>query len=276
MHLMNFVTSMENQNNRTRGDQVLAALKAMNIEPLVQERRWPRIRNIIVDFSTDHDQRPVLFIAHYDAVSCSPGANDNASGVAVLLGLCDALRSTKYSIRVIFFDREEAWFRMGAFRLGLLGSLYYTLRNDLRNINAVYNLEFCGLGDALAVWPIKNHDSGLPAVRQVEMAAHCLGMKSRLTHIPWFIFSSDHLAFRLRGIPNAITLSLLPQSGIESIDSQLTERSFTKLLRGRRLLLPEPLSYIHTAEDTSSKLSEDSLQLMLSLLLELISCSETP
>ena len=267
---------MENQNNRTRGDQVLAALQTFKIEPVVHECRWPRIRNIIVDFSHDHDQKQVLFTAHYDAVSCSPGANDNASGVAVLLGLCDALRSTGIPIRVIFFDREEAWFRVGAFRLGLLGSLYYTLRNDLRNISAVYNLEFCGMGDVLAIWPVKGHESGLPAVRQVEMAAHRLGLESRSTHIPWFIFSSDHLAFRVRGIPSAITLSLLPYSRIESTGSRLAGWSFTRFLRGHRPLLPEPLSYIHTAEDTSSKLTEDSLQLMLSLLLELISCSEIP
>ncbi|MCP4612677.1 MAG: Zn-dependent exopeptidase M28 [Planctomycetes bacterium] len=88
MQLMNYVTSLENRDNRTRCDQVLAALRALGIEPIIQECRWPRIRNIIVDFSPDHEEQQVLFTAHYDAVLNSPGANDNASGVAVLLGLC--------------------------------------------------------------------------------------------------------------------------------------------------------------------------------------------
>ncbi|MCP4612676.1 MAG: Zn-dependent exopeptidase M28, partial [Planctomycetes bacterium] len=57
------------------------------------------------------------------------------------------LRSSGIPIQIIFLDREEAWIRLGHFRLGLLGSLYYALKSDLRNIRAVYNLEFCGMGE---------------------------------------------------------------------------------------------------------------------------------
>ncbi len=270
MHLMKYVTSLENCDNRTRGDQVLEALRTLSIEPVIQECRWPRIRNIIVDFSPHHDKQQILFTAHYDAVLHSPGANDNASGVAVLLGLCHELLSISVPARIIFFDREEAWFRLGSFRLGLLGSLYYALKSDLRNIGAVYNLEFCGMGDTLAIWPVKKHEADLPAVREVEAAANYLGLESKSTHIPWFFFSSDHLAFRLRGLPNAVTISLLPRSQIEAMESHLAGGSVTRLMAGRRQQLPEPLSYIHTAEDVSSKLSEDSLQRILSVLLKLL------
>jgi hypothetical protein len=50
----------------------------------------------------------------------------------------------------------------------------------------------------------------------------------------------------------------------------LSRVSLSRLLAGQRPVLPEPLSFIHSDKDTSSNLSENSLRLMLSLLLELI------
>ena len=55
MHLIEYVRALEGRDNWTRGQQVLAALAALGIEPTVQECRWPKIRNIIVDFSPEPD-----------------------------------------------------------------------------------------------------------------------------------------------------------------------------------------------------------------------------
>jgi aminopeptidase YwaD len=54
--------------------------------------RWPKIKNIIVDFLPQEPGKKRLFSAHFDAVKGSSGANDNASGAAVLLGLCLMLK----------------------------------------------------------------------------------------------------------------------------------------------------------------------------------------
>jgi len=270
MPLIEHVRALENKDNRTRGQQVLAALRSLGIEPTIQECRWPRIRNIIVDFSPDPGAKRLLFSAHYDAAKGSPAANDNASGVAVLLGLCHQLRQVQAPIRVVFFDREEARSQNWVLRLGLLGSFYYVLKNDLRNIAAVYNLELCGLGDFLGIWPVRGSQVSLTAVKESEKAATRLAVPFGWVHVPWNLVTSDHLPFRVKGIANAVTLSLLPASQVPVLERQLAEISMPKLLIGQRPALPEPFSVMHTDRDTSSRLSEKSLQLMLSLLLELI------
>ncbi len=267
--LMEYVRALEGKDSVARGWQVQAALQALGIEATIQERRHPQIKNIIVDFSTDSEGKRLLFSAHYDAVKGSPAANDNASSVAVLLGLCRQLKNVRAPVRVIFFDREEAWVRTPFLRLGLLGSLYYILKNDLSNIALVYNLEYCGLGDFLGVWPVKNNEKNLPVVKTLEKAAAKLELGLRFTHLPWFLLSSDHLSFRLKGLHNSVTLSLLPGSQIPVFERMISSLSVPKLLSGRRPIMPEVLSFVHTGNDISSRLSENSLGLMLSLLLEI-------
>lgn len=55
----------------------------------------------------------VVVGAHYDSALGSPGANDNASGVAALLELARrfATRSPKRTIRFVAFTNEEAYFQ---------------------------------------------------------------------------------------------------------------------------------------------------------------------
>lgn len=266
--LMKYVSALENRDNWARGEQVLAILRELGITPVVQQCSWLRIRNIIVDFWPQAPKQ-VLFSAHYDAVKGSPGANDNASGVAVLLGLCRELRQVCSPVRVVFFDREEAWLRTPVLRLGHLGSLYYVGKSALRNVAAVFNLEFCGWGEFLAIWPVKSSEVNLEAVRQVQQAASRLAIPFKSAHVPWPFFTSDHLSFRWRGIANAVTLSLLPTSEVPLLEKLLSNLSLRQLLRGQRPALPGPLSLIHTGGDTTSHLSEKSLRLMLSLVLEL-------
>jgi hypothetical protein len=84
------------------------------------------------------------------------------------------------------------------------------------------------------------------------------------------LLSSDHLAFRFKGLANSITLTLLPASQIPAFESMLAGLNIRRLLTGKRPVLPEPLSFIHSRRDTSAHLSESSLQLMLSVLLEIV------
>ncbi len=274
--LMKHVRVLENRNSSARGQQVQFALEALGIEATVQECQHPRIKNIIVDPLSSSEEKRLLFSVHYDAVKGNPAANDNASGVAVLLGLCQQLRSIQALVRVVFFDREEAWFRTPFVRLGLLGSLYYVLRNDLRTIEAVYNLEFCGLGDSLSIWPVKNKQKDLLAVRSAEKAAVGLKLNVKSAHVPGFLLSSDHLPFRLGGVSNAVTLSLLPADQLPVLEQFVSSLSIPRMLLGRRPTMPGVLSHVHKASDDSSRLREDSLRLMLSLLVEIIQRYEYP
>ena len=146
-------------------------LKGMGIDPVIQQSALFRVSNIIVDFSAGTQGKILLFSAHYDALKGSPGANDNASGTAVLLGLCRKLKDARVPVRVVFFDGEEAWLRMPFLRLGLRGSLYYVCRNNPRDVAALYNLEYCGRGDFLCAWPVEDRNKNLPSLKAVEKSS---------------------------------------------------------------------------------------------------------
>jgi Zn-dependent M28 family amino/carboxypeptidase len=245
-------------------------LKEFGITPEKQRWRFPRIQNIVVDLLPDPSIRKMIFTAHYDKYGTSPGANDNASGVSVILGLCHQLKESRLPIKVIFFDREEAWLRTPILNLGLLGSLYYVLSNTLTDVGSVCNIELCGRGEFLGIWPVKEKQEQLEVVRSVQIAAEELQISYKTLHIPWFLFSSDHLSFRLRGFQNAVTLSLIPHAQVASFKSLLSGVRISHIIRRNKSLWPELIESRHTALDDSRHISESSLSLMLSLLLKLI------
>ena len=90
----------------------------------------------------------VVFTAHYDHLGMMgkdamfPGANDNASGVAMLLDLVNHYSKNKpeYNIAFMFFAGEEA---------GLFGSYFYTQNPlfPLKQISLLLNLDLMGTGD---------------------------------------------------------------------------------------------------------------------------------
>jgi hypothetical protein len=267
---MNYVKELEGRSNSERADKLQSILESAGLETKIQECHHPRIKNFILDFAPHPQKKSLLFSAHYDAVKNRPAANDNASGVAVLLGLCQQLKRSPAPVRVVFFDREEAWLKTPWLRMGLLGSLYYVSKTDLKDIAAVYNLEFCGLGDSLAAWPIKNSQKNLPALQQAAKAARHLDLKLVCAHFPWLLLSSDHLSFRFKGLANALTLSLLPAAQVPLFEALVSELNLVKLLIGRRPALPGILSIIHGLDDVSANLEESSLQRMLSVLIQMI------
>ncbi len=266
--LLEYVRALAKLDSRERGDFVLAELRSMGASPGFQSTRFPRIRNVIVDSSPPKTKR-LVFSAHYDRVKGSPGANDNASGVAVLLGLCSHLKDLLAPVRVIFFDREEAWLRTPFLKLGLLGSLRYAFGQSLRDMSAVYNVEYAGMGDALGIWPVKPRQVNLGTVLTAQEAATKLGISCGVAHIPWLLMSSDHLSFRLKGFANAVTLSLMPSADIPALEQFTRQLSVGRLLARGRPRLPEPLAHIHSPRDTSDRLNEESLQLMLKVLIEI-------
>ena len=104
--------------------------------------------NVCAMVTGTHKPDSFIFItAHYDHLggmgrdTYFPGANDNASGVALLLSLAKyyATHPQKYSIGFILFAGEE---------IGLLGSKYYTEHPiiPLKNIRFLTNTDLAGTG----------------------------------------------------------------------------------------------------------------------------------
>ncbi|MFN6565985.1 M28 family peptidase [Dendronalium sp. ChiSLP03b] len=86
---------------------------------------------------------PILIGAHYDAVPGTAGADDNATGMAVLLELARkfAAAPARYPLRLVAFDMEE---------YGLLGSAEYAalLRQQQQPLRLMMSLEMLGYCDA--------------------------------------------------------------------------------------------------------------------------------
>ncbi|SDX99115.1 M28 family peptidase [Nitrosomonas sp. Nm33] len=86
----------------------------------------------------------ILVGAHYDTVEGSPGANDNASGIAALLELSRffATVETERTLRFVAFTNEESPF----FFWGQMGSTIYAQQAKARNenIRLMISLEMLG------------------------------------------------------------------------------------------------------------------------------------
>ncbi len=86
----------------------------------------------------------VLAGAHYDTVPGSPGADDNASGVAALIELARLLRDARpaRTIRLVAFVNEEPPF----FYFGNMGSRVYARAARMRgdDIRIMFSLEMLG------------------------------------------------------------------------------------------------------------------------------------
>ncbi|MBE9036250.1 M28 family peptidase [aff. Roholtiella sp. LEGE 12411] len=105
-------------------------------------------KNLILNLPSQAEQQkqdlpPILIGAHYDAVPGTPGADDNATGVAVLLELASKFASepAKYPLRLVAFDMEE---------YGLLGSTDYValLRQQQQPLRLMISLEMLGYRDS--------------------------------------------------------------------------------------------------------------------------------
>ena len=84
----------------------------------------------------------IIVGAHYDTVSGSPGADDNATGVAALIDLAKRFSAPKRTIRFVAFANEEPPF----FDTAQMGSLRYAQRCHDRGekIVAMLSLETIG------------------------------------------------------------------------------------------------------------------------------------
>ena len=102
-------------------------------------------RNIIAERrGTEQPDRVIVIGAHYDTVVGSPGADDNASGAAVLLELARLHAQTRFrkTVRFVAFTLEEPPF----FRSHHMGSRVYAraLKERREQVEAMLCLESVG------------------------------------------------------------------------------------------------------------------------------------
>lgn len=151
----------------------------------------------------------LVFTAHYDHLggmgskTFFPGANDNASGVAMLLDLAKhyAAHPPKYSIAFICFAAEEA---------GLLGSKYFTENPliPLKDIRFLWNLDLVGTGETGAtVVNATIHPKEFALLNQINSEKLFL----KKINSRGKAANSDHYFFTEKGVP---AFFLYTQGGI--------------------------------------------------------------
>ena len=139
-----------------------------------------------------------VFIAHYDHLGKVgdvhfPGANDNASGVAVLLDLAKyyAKNPAEHSVVFIFATGEE---------VGLLGSKFAAENSyiDLEKVKFLFNLDMCGTGA-----------TGVAVINGLKEPEAGKLLQEINNENQWFIkvflgeesCNSDHCHFVQKGVP---------------------------------------------------------------------------
>lgn len=158
----------------------------------------------VMAYKPGKSSKQVIVGAHYDSVATGKGADDNASGVGVMLEVADVLKniSTPYSIVFVAFGAEEG---------GLNGSNFYAKQmtaDDIENTVGMINLDSLAVGDKMYVHGSAG-DAGFirdQALNIAEKKKLDIGINPGLnpdypagTTGDW----SDHAPFNKLGIPFA-------------------------------------------------------------------------
>ena len=147
--------------------------------------------------ATNTSDEYIVIGAHFDSVENSPGANDNATGCALLYGVSKKIATLKTrakNIIVVFFDQEE---------IGCIGSLAFAkfIKTKKYNVHSVHTIDQMG-------WDQDNDrnieiELPTPTLKAIyQKHAKLLGV-SALTTIE---AGSDHRRFRASGF-NAVGIT---------------------------------------------------------------------
>ena len=238
--------------HRQTGDWLLAELRARADTVIVQEIRHVtgrgdtlRLRNFFARFRQQATER-VLFLAHWDTRPMAdrsanlgqqrmpvPGANDGASGVAVLLGVADALKAhaPAAGVDLLFVDGED----FGDFADSndvLIGSRWFGAHQP-----AGYQPLFAVLFDMVGDKDLQIFQEGQSVAFAPEVVQRVWRVAAERGHERQFVpsvrhtLTDDHVA--------------LQKAGIHAID-----------------VVDFDYPYWHTTEDTIDKVSAASLQIV--------------
>lgn len=129
-------------------DYIETQFQSFRYVPKSQPVNGKVFRNIVVDlYGKQYRDNIIVIGAHYDSVWMTPGADDNASGVAALLEIARALagKQLPITIRFVAFVNEEEPFFGGSD----MGSGFSAKRSNEQNENIIgmFSLEMVGYYD---------------------------------------------------------------------------------------------------------------------------------
>jgi Zn-dependent M28 family amino/carboxypeptidase len=250
------------EGHRRAGDWIAERMRQRADD--VVEQRWSHVtaagdtlpmRNILARFRVDVPER-VLYLAHWDTRPVSdqakdtlerrvpvPGANDGASGVAMLMALADVLQKTPplYGVDVLFVDGED----YGDFskdRDVLIGSRYFADHPPSPDYHPLFGVLFDMIGDA----DLQIYQEGHSVEKAPEVVARVWAQADDLGYSRYFI----------------------PRGGYEVTDDHLP-----LLAKGMRVIDVVDIDFPahHTPQDTFDKVSARSLQVVGDVAAALVS-----
>jgi len=120
--------------------EVQRRLQTYKFIPRAGQARFGYVENVVARFQGRKSNESVLLLSHYDSVPNSPGAGDNASGVAAALETVRAIIATEIPLKntliVLFSDAEER---------GMLGSqAFFDHHRWAEQVNLVLNVDSRG------------------------------------------------------------------------------------------------------------------------------------
>jgi Zn-dependent M28 family amino/carboxypeptidase len=153
LRLRQILTAIAGERNPFGGQSHLAAVEAFIEEELAScglkiesdyfSFRGEKFRNVIGKLGSQSIGPTIIVGAHFDSVQGTPGADDNASGVAVLLEAARVLSKKKLSSQVLFaaFQLEE---------FNMVGSTHFArkLKQAGAKVDAMLSLEMVGYTDS--------------------------------------------------------------------------------------------------------------------------------
>jgi hypothetical protein len=194
MHLSVTIGERSTPTQRSATAQYLEqAFEGLGYAP--QLHGYPGGTNVYAQLPATEGEVPVLVIgAHYDTVPGSPGANDNATGVALVLAMARYLREIACRDRnVIFvaFDQEE---------IGLVGSDAFArflvdLAVDVEGVHTIDQMGWDADGDRKI--ELERADPGLFEFYAGPAAA----LVPPVVLTPTDTGFTDHVSFRAHGLP---------------------------------------------------------------------------
>lgn len=179
-------------NERRARELVTAQLRALGYRVVLQPFRLPKGGASANVVAVPRGLPRVLLVAHLDGVRAGPAANDNASGVAVLLELARALRGEE-GVLLVATGAEERVVTGSRTHLGAVRLLRGLSRDGLASIRLALSIDMVGVGETL-------HVRGLEA--SPNRSARLVLAQGRATYLR-DKGASDHAELTRAGLPAA-------------------------------------------------------------------------
>jgi hypothetical protein len=187
----------------------------------------------------------------------SSGANDNASGLSVMLEVARVTRELQPSSEVTFVA-------FGAEEQGLAGSRAFVEKQKFEGENLVLNLDMVGAGKQVFVVEgnglVRKHRTSKKLNEVLIKCCEHVGLKPKL----WWaaLAGHDHIPFLRAKLP--ATTFTLDSLGTDKLEPRLGKIFGLSNTRGRGY------RYIHTMEDMPEKIELANIELAGKVVLELI------